>query len=209
MIGIVCAMEEEASDIIETFALENKETMPFQIYQQDAIVLIISKIGKVYAALATNYLICQYHPDVIVNIGLAGKINHALHTGDVFLVREVFQHDVDIPDSFCPAYLKESLPCFIPPEMKNLKAVSLVTGDQFVHDHKTVSRLSHVGDIVDMEGYSVALTAKIYSIPCILVKGISDDADMNAMSTMMQNLHIVMHKSISFLRTLKNSYEKN
>jgi adenosylhomocysteine nucleosidase len=207
MIGRVYAMEEEAKEIIHTSSLEKNQ--PFQVYQKDAMVLIISQIGKVYAALATDYLLHHYPLDVIINIGLAGKINPVLHTGDVFLVRAVTQHDIDIPDDFCPAYLKVSIPCFIPVSMNKVKTVFLVTGDQLVRDPETVRRLVSMGDIVDMDGYSVALTAKLYSIPCILIKGISDDADAQDIDAMMQNVHVVMQKSIAVVNMIKNMYEKN
>jgi 5'-methylthioadenosine/S-adenosylhomocysteine nucleosidase len=206
MIGIVCAMHEEASYLIKKYKLKQVCGKPFKIYQNQDITLIISLIGKVNAAAATVELIDLYKPKYIVNIGLAGGLNKELEIGQTVIISKVIQHDIQIPDQFCPSYYKESIDCFIIPESgSNFREAILLTGDQFINDKNVLSHLALIGDVVEMEGYSVARIAKLYDIPCIILKIISDDGSDDAMQKFESNFDTVMKQSIEGIALALNN----
>ena len=58
-----------------------------------------------------------------------------------------------------------------------LKSARLVTNDRPVFDAAWRGQLAGTGELADMEGAAVARVARLYGIPCAMIKGISDTAD--------------------------------
>ena len=204
-IAIICAMHEEASIIIDKLNLkELREASLVQgqvvtIFENDDLVLIECSIGKVAAGFATHYVITNFNPEVIINIGVAGAVNQSFNPGDVFFVKKVFQHDVYVPgdnyqDKFYARIEGEV------PEISDVKSVVLATGDQFIDDITKVEELSKKADLVDMEGYAVAYTAEKFNTKTILIKAVSDKADFSAKESFEENLDKAMNNSVVLLK---------
>ena len=49
------------------------------------IILTKSGVGKVCAAINTQYIIDTYNPDYIINTGVAGGISQELEVGDIVI----------------------------------------------------------------------------------------------------------------------------
>ena len=92
-IGIVIATKLEAEPFIKGLSLNILEEDPFSIYSNDNIFLIISRIGKSYAAIATSYLIWKYESDCMINIGAAGSTKRDKNIGDIFHINNVIEYD--------------------------------------------------------------------------------------------------------------------
>lgn len=79
MIYLATALYCEAKPLIETYQLKKDVTQKmFQIFRNESISLIITKSGKVNAAIAINELFHHIPPtrnDVFVNVGIAGCAN--------------------------------------------------------------------------------------------------------------------------------------
>ena len=45
------------------------------------VIYVETGIGKVNAAMKTMRAICEYHPDMVINAGSAGTLNHKV--GDI------------------------------------------------------------------------------------------------------------------------------
>ena len=78
MIGIVVAMQGEFEHIVSSSLIKLQE-VPSSKYKQytgyfyrSKVIVIISGVGKVRAASATQYLIDNYQPEKIINIGVCG-----------------------------------------------------------------------------------------------------------------------------------------
>lgn len=93
-IGILSAMPAELTDIQQKISkaktVNGVTTGKVGKYN---VVAMLSGIGKVNAASATQLLISQYHVDKIVFTGVAGGINPNYNIGDVVLSLQSFQHD--------------------------------------------------------------------------------------------------------------------
>ena len=59
------------------------------------IILAKSGVGKVNAALNTQYIIDRFEPDCIINTGVAGGIGANLRVGDIVIGETLVQHDFD------------------------------------------------------------------------------------------------------------------
>ena len=60
------------------------------------MVLVLSGIGKVNAAVSTSWVIHQFAPDCVINTGSAGGLGQGLKVGDVVIGETVAHHDVDV-----------------------------------------------------------------------------------------------------------------
>ena len=101
MIGIIGAMEEEVSALLDLS--EIKDTHVYQGYTfyscllaNKDVTIVQGGIGKVNAAISTTLLIEKYDVDTVINIGSAGGLLLEQNVGDVVVSTEVAHHDVDV-----------------------------------------------------------------------------------------------------------------
>jgi len=163
------------------------------------IILTYSGIGKVNAAITSQFLIDNYNVEVILNIGIAGSISPNVKVGDIVIARDIIQHDVDLRSVGCPIgvipqmqlsnfYANEDL---IEIALRCSNFVNkhchtyigrVASGDQFVSDaiKREEIRRTFSALCVDMESGAIAQAAALNAISFLVIKFISDNADGNA-----------------------------
>lgn len=95
-IGLAYAMSGEISSILESTGAKLLETVcgvPFYEIEEN-IIAYAGGVGKVNAAMSAQLFIDRYHPDWIVNAGVAGSFRD-LPIGTVVLAKDFVQHDMD------------------------------------------------------------------------------------------------------------------
>lgn len=200
MLGLISAMKIEMELLAE--ALENGHTerlagIEFQTgtLWGHEVVLSVCGPGKVNAALCTQAMILRYHPDAVLNLGVAGSLSSKVSIGDVVVGTYAVQHDMDTsplgdPPGFISGISLLRLPLNDDLQSKLRRALSalpdikvvfggIATGDQFLHD---AVRRDHVREQFDalcceMEGGAVAHVCHVNNVPCAIVRAISDNAD--------------------------------
>ena len=175
--------------------------------QGQAVVLALSRIGKVSAAVTAAALVERFGARSIVFTGVAGGLGPGVNVGDVVVASHFIQHDLDVsplyPRFEVPLYARS---CFVadPALQAHLlqacrQAVHtmgepgavhvglLASGDQFigsVQAAKTVrGRLAQAGHhalAVEMESAAVAQVCHDYGVPFAAVRTVSDRADDSA-----------------------------
>lgn len=132
----------------------------------------LTGIGKSAAAIATTRAILEQRPSLVVNAGTAGALRAGL-TG-LHEIGTVVNHDMNA-DAIRALGLD-------PRERITLSDSDLVlaSGDVFVNDPAVKARLAVDHDLVDMEGYAVALACEELGVPLRMVKHVSDEADESA-----------------------------
>ena len=99
-IGIIVAMDKE----LELFAANLQHRTEKIIHMRrfvegdiagKKVVIVVSGIGKVNAALCVAELINTFKPDMIVNIGISGGLDSNLEIGDFVVGDEIVYHDFD------------------------------------------------------------------------------------------------------------------
>lgn len=95
-IGLAYALEGEIKSILRTADAKLLETVSgVAIYEIAPDVLAyVGGVGKVNAAMSAQLFIDRYHPDWIVNAGVAGCFRD-LPIGTMVLADSFIQHDVD------------------------------------------------------------------------------------------------------------------
>lgn len=194
IIGIIIAMQKEFS------LLEDLLQSPDRIvdgsfhatvgnYNDMRVILALSGIGKVSAAVCTVEVIRRFNPDYLVNTGVSGALAKNLKVMDTVVSTEVCYHDVscgaDIPWGQVqgyPLYYKASEKLLN--DFKNLERADIhrgliCCGDHFlssVEEFNFIRRTFPQALAVDMESAAIAQTAYLYGVPFIAIRIISDIA---------------------------------
>ena len=147
-------------------------------------------IGKVNAALRTMRMIDEYHPDVMVNSGVAGGVDPSMKIGSVLVAENVAYHDVWCGEGTeigaadgCPRYLAADSGMLA--KMRDISAGSdeplrfglLCSGDMFISKPEEVAEIKRKFPEAlgcDMESGAMAQTCRICNVPFIVVRVLSD-----------------------------------
>lgn len=167
------------------------------------MVVVKSGIGKVNAARCTQILIDNFHPDYIINSGIAGGIDASLSVGDIIIGEELVQHDFDVTAfGHAKGYLctgeRDDVPTVFRSDKKlvyllessakeaggsgKVRTGRIASGDIFVADRTLKESISHEfkAAAAEMEGAAIAQTAAYADIPFVVLRVISDQADGEA-----------------------------
>lgn len=204
-IAIIGAMDCEINDIKKELSnLKEENYADLKMFtgaiNDKFVVLAQSGVGKVNAALNTQYIIDTYKPNIIINTGVAGGIADGLDIGDVVIGTYLVQHDFDVTvlgyakgymctgiekdkptKYYCDKNLidkfQDSLEKNIP--LNKIHQGIIASGDKFVSDKEMKKEINeYFGAIaVEMEGAAIAQVATRNKIPFIVTRAISDLAD--------------------------------
>jgi nucleoside phosphorylase len=154
---------------------------------QDGDRLIVSGIGKVNAAAATQRAISEYGAKLIVNAGLAGGFGEDMAPGDVYEVTSAVEYDFDLAklngtavgvlDEYDTPYLEVESTGLFP-------GAVLATGDHFNDgegDYSLIRDELKAG-LRDMEGGAIAHVCKKNGVKCRMLKCITNVAGRGAMT---------------------------
>ncbi|MBC2710587.1 MAG: hypothetical protein HGJ94_06200, partial [Desulfosarcina sp.] len=178
MVGIVYATRREADPFLSQMSAGPLATQPFFLFQtagkgHPPCIAVISGMGKVAATIAATHLVLVHRVSVLVNAGLCGRLtmDNRWAVGDLFRISAAVEGDCDRFGQGEQAVVCDAQ------RFSELEPARLVTCDQPVFDAAWRARLAGIGELADMEGAAVARVARLYGIPCAMVKGISDVAD--------------------------------
>jgi adenosylhomocysteine/aminodeoxyfutalosine nucleosidase len=200
-IGIIGAMVEEIQPILDhlkdyKIVEEAENKFYLATYKNHELIIVYSKIGKVFSSLTATTLVLKFGVEKILFSGVAGGINPNLKIGDLIFASKLAQHDLDItafghPHGFVPegsVFIETSKELNeIAKEVAKDLEIDLLegviaTGDQFVanNERKEWIQRTFNADALEMEGASVAVVAKTFDIPFFVLRSISDTADTDA-----------------------------
>lgn len=212
-IAIIVAMQSEADALLGKLSVKknyeyNKKVVYEGLLGKKSTIVAISGIGKVNAALTTQFIIDRYRPKHVFNLGVAGGIASEVSIGDVIIGREIFCSDFDlsafgyqigeVPDQglgFASTFFKKEnklnyrLNSFI-------KFGNIITADQFENDPKHIRKLSIQFNALakDMESAAIAQTCQMSATPFDVIRGISDLSRENALIEFNNHLESAIQK---------------
>ncbi|WP_297632228.1 5'-methylthioadenosine/adenosylhomocysteine nucleosidase [uncultured Clostridium sp.] len=225
VIGIISAMSEELELLLNDMVVEEKTVkanMTFhkgKVWGKD-VVAVVSGIGKVNAAVCTQILISEYKVNSVINVGVAGGIGKDIYPGDVVVAENLVQHDVDttvfgdahgqVPrmdtfDFMCDEELVKlaKLSC---DEIEDINTFSgrIVSGDQFIASVDKIKWLeTEFGAVAcEMEGASIAHVCYLNTIPFVIIRSISDNANNGAHMDYEKFIPIGVKNSTTILKAM-------
>lgn len=100
VIGIMGAMPEEVTNMLELLENSSVETIGNRTYHTGSInkqkvAIVFSRWGKVAAAATATTLILHFKATKIIFTGVAGAIDNLLNVGDIVIGEKFYQHDMD------------------------------------------------------------------------------------------------------------------
>ena len=201
MIGIIVAMDTEKSALSVENAREEKiGNLSFTIgtIEDTPVVVAVSGIGKVFAAMCAQTMILHYKPTLLINCGVAGSLSPKLNVFDVAIGTGAVQYDMDTTPLGDPRGLISGLdivemPCDKEATAK-LSACAktlglqseeglIATADRFCASREEKSAILSMfpqAIACEMEGGSISQVATANQIPFCLFRAISDTADGGA-----------------------------
>ena len=209
MIGIIGALDEEIALIYEHIKkYEITEKAQFRFYtgkiNEKKITAVKCGVEKVNVALCAQILVDIFNCEKIIFGGVAGSLLPGLKQGDVVVSSHAVQFDVDLTafgrrrgeiadrDRLIeadPAMVSAVLEVFDDmfegkPEIPNLMVGTIVSGDKFVSDPKTIKWLQREfsAACTEMEGGALAYTCQANKIPYVIVRVISDSGGNEAVN---------------------------
>jgi adenosylhomocysteine nucleosidase len=206
MIGIIGAMEDEVFFLRRAMENpESRKIGDFEFYtgriEGKPAVLLRCGIGKVNAAVGCALLVHTWQPGMVINTGSAGGIDPDLKFGDAIISDGLIYHDVDVTAfNYAPGQLPGQPRIFPVPEdlirlaedaVDQLKAEGVLpgdfahrrgligSGDVFMHEPERIAKVRQVFPdmkAVEMEGAAIAHCCRLFSVPALIIRALSDIA---------------------------------
>lgn len=111
MLYIVAALSAEARPFVERFGLKRVHSLPFTLFENEEIKLIISGMGILNAMMATSALLGHCPPkndDLLINIGICAAPKN-FKVGDALLIHKIdYKGHSYFPDILFEHELNES-----------------------------------------------------------------------------------------------------
>lgn len=227
-IGIICAMEEELAPLKRIMSMKESRTKARMEFiegtlEEKDVVMVISGIGKVNAAVCAQILADDYHVTHLINVGVAGGVKENIQPMDVVVAKALLQHDMDVT-AF--GLKRGEIPRFessLFQSDEKLTALALegsrknedytthegiiVSGDQFISSKEKIEDLLETFDAAacEMEGAAIAQAADLNHIPFTVIRAISDNANTGASMDYEKFKDLAVENTVSILTyVLKN-----
>ena len=205
LIAIIGAMDIEIASLREALSDTKEMTVagiPFYMgsLQGKDVVIFMSGEGKVNAAMAVTIAIERFNVKQIIFTGVAGSVKNEINIADIVISTNLVHHDFDTTevsggshglntstisgsidaDETLISIAKNAAIEVVGSDKVHLGTIA--TGDQFIADKEKVAWINKTFNAyaVEMEGAAVAQVAKLYGIPFVVLRAMSDKADGSA-----------------------------
>lgn len=180
-------------DNIEFQTISNHE-FAISVFRDMKIVTVVSGVGKVNAAITTQILIDTFHPDYMINTGIAGGLDKSLNHHDIILGTEFLYHDFNrqiLKDyyPFVDKFVSDSHLLHFARKVLSESGVPfregmIISGDQFISStEKSEQLFQEYGALcVEMESTAIAHCCFTNDVPVVILRSLSDFADDDAES---------------------------
>ena len=181
-------------------------------------------VGKALSAASTQWIIDRFSPRAVLFAGLAGALADDLRINDVVVGSDCVYHDLD---TRALGFQRGAIPHtdyrFIQTNANlntlalkasglsgKIRAGRILTGDQFITEKgdQTLNTLLNElkGDVIEMEGASIALVCSYNDTPCLILRTVSDQADGSASTSFLQALENASENAYLVLKQVAGSF---
>ena len=191
-IGILAAMDKEVALLIpllkdmQEIEIDKKKAYKGKVGNHEVCVMKCG-IGKVSSALNAYRLIEYFHPDLVINSGVAGGADPSMKVGSLLIATEAAYHDVwcgpgtkwgqidGMPERFkmdkdvIDSCRKEASP--------DVRFGLICSGDRFISKVEEVDFIKSVYPdalACDMESASIAQSCQDCGVPFAVIRVVSD-----------------------------------
>lgn len=149
------------------------------------VAYVETGVAKARAALRLMHAVCEFHPDMVINFGTSGTVNHDV--GDIIICNRFVDRDlrnVHFGDVISEIKFEDiDLSKLLGKEINAISSGTVNTGDSFVTEVADFE-----GDCIDMEAFAEADVCREMNIPFISVKYITDVVGKNSVEAWQDKL---------------------
>ena len=229
MFGLIGAMAVEVESLMAQVEspVETRIGMDVfvsgKLFGQDAVLAVCGP-GKINAALCAQSMIQHFHPEWVLNLGVAGAGESSVSIGDMVIATAAVQHDCDTSPIGDPVGLVSKinlveLPCDAQLRARLVEAARtlenvnvhegiIATGDQFISKGDVRQRIHDLfnAKAVEMEGGAVAHACYMHGVPCGVLRSISDQADGHSTMDYPTFVQLAASHSVQVVENLLRGY---
>ena len=179
-IVIISALSEWQA-VKEILTPADIETTPYgETFEAKSLTYFHGGWGKISAAASAQYVVDQYHPDLLVNLGTCGGLTGRIERGTILLVSRTIVYDIieqmSDPEGAIDHYstdidlswLKEPLPH---PVQRGL----LVSADRDIVREDIPKLIEKYGAVAaDWESGAIAWVVGHNKVKCLILRGVTD-----------------------------------
>lgn len=192
MIAIIGAMQIEVDALkehmehIEEHIIADIACTTGKIGNQE-VVLVLSGVGKVNAAMSTTTILHEYDIEYVINIGTAGGLLDEQKVLDIVIAKQVVQHDFNtsVVDgekgiglyATCDEGLINKATKLLEHETSTIYVGDIASGDLFVGSDQIQDIKNRFQNVIacEMEAGAIAYICNIRKVPCIVLRSLSDN----------------------------------
>ncbi len=227
MIGIIGAMRIEVDSLKESLSDVHTTEVSGVSYHSGKlsgvpVVVAVSGVGKVFAAICAQTMILKFGVNKIINIGVAGAIDPRLEQGDIAVSSSVCQYDMDTTAVGDELGMISGINIIQLPSDKSLVEHTIssiekggfkcftgviATGDKFVAESQEKQKIfkRFKALVADMESGSIAQVCYVNKIPFVSLRVVSDNADSEAKSKYRDFLKTAAERSVLVAKEIVKS----
>jgi len=94
-VAVFAALDQEAGALVRHLPRSQTIGPKIGIWEGDGMVVVVSGVGKVAAALAGQFVQDVFKPRCVIAVGLAGGLRDESSRGQVVVATGAVQHDMD------------------------------------------------------------------------------------------------------------------
>ncbi len=191
MIGFVVPMEKEARALVAALKSRKKSRLKGRDLTTGTLgkhkcAIVISGVGKIPAASATQLLLDHYDCDVVYHFGSAGGLSPECLIGDFVVAIDIVEHDyiklfgtlTDNPLATCSPLMSRRLKKQADQAGVRAHLGRIVSGNEdVVTSVRRDALCDRFGGLsVDWESAGCALVCNLNKVPVVVIRAISDYA---------------------------------
>lgn len=165
------------------------------------VIYVETGMGKVNAAMKTMRAICEYHPDMVINYGSAGTLNHNI--GDIIVCNRFIDRDlqkVTLDGVVSEIVFGTDEARHVLTEQRLTERAKVLWGTCNTGDSFITSGADIEGDVIDMESYAMADVCREMGIPFVSVKYVTDVVGKNSVESWLEKLADARHGLTEFFK---------
>lgn len=164
--------------------------------------------GKIAAASSTQWAIDTLRPQLIVNLGTCGGFKGRVHRGDIILVDRTIVYDLLEQMGDFDAHIEHyttvlELPWLKEPYPQLVRKTLLVSGDRDLVIEEVPHLQSRYAAVAgDWESGAIAWVAVKNSIPCLIIRGVTDLVGNDGGEAYDGNIQVFHENTRAVMKTL-------
>jgi len=149
-------------------------------FEQDGVLYFHGGWGKISAAATAQYVIDQFKPDLLVNLGTCGGFAGAIETGTVILVERTIVYDIieqmgDSQEAIDHYTAELDLSWLRQPYPRPVRKGLLVSADRDIVVEDIPHLVAKYGAFAaDWESGAIAWVAQKNNVRCLILRGVTD-----------------------------------